>query len=91
MRSLSDLQVRSYDFSESTSEADLGKILWSVCQILIFSKTKKTNDSAGDTVKVTFDYKLSTITAFLTYLRSLRVKQTCRYLDYIFSTRETSR
>ena len=58
MRSLSDLRVRSYDFSKSTSEADLGKILWSVCQILIFSKTKKTNDSAGDTVKVTFDYKL---------------------------------
>ena len=37
---------------------------------------------------VIFDYELFTATTFSTFLKSLRVKPNCRYLDYITAVRE---
>ena len=92
MHSLSDFRMRSFLIEAGDSEIeaqmirDLGRILWSVCKIFDLLKP---NDSAGDTVKVIFDYKHFTATMFSTYLKSSRVKPNCRYLDYILAIRET--
>ena len=88
MRSLSDLRVRAHpnDLKSAEMIYSLAKILWSVskmCDLL------ETNDSAGDTVKIIFDYMLFTATTFSTYLKSLRVKPICKYLDYISADVET--
>ena len=88
MHSLSDFRVRSHPGNE-VEMSGLGKIMWSVCKYLIFSKPS--NDSVGDTVKVIFDYTFFTATTFSTFLKSLRLKPNCRYLDYIpLAVRETS-
>ena len=88
MHSLSDFRVRSHPGNEAEMSG-LGNIMWSVCKYLIFSKPS--NDSVGDTVKVIFDYTLFTATTFSTFLKSLRLKPNCRYLDYIpLVVRETS-
>ena len=68
MHSLSDFRVRAHPGkAETQMMKGLAKILWSVCKILIFSKTKS---STGHTVKVIFDYKLFTATTFSTFLKS---------------------
>jgi hypothetical protein len=88
MHSLSDFRVRSRPSNEAEMKG-LGKILKSVCKILIFSKPN--NDSAGDTVEVIFDCTLFTATTFSTFHKSLRVKPSCRYLEYIpLPLRDTS-
>ena len=85
MHSLSDFRIRSGPGKVVAQMIKgLGKILWSVCKIVIFFNTY---DPAGDTVKVIFDYKLFTAMTISTFLKSLRVKPNCRYLDYI--VRET--
>ena len=66
MHSLSDFRVRSRPADTAQMKA-LGKILWSVCEILTFSSLS--NDSAGDTVKVIFNYKLFIATTFSTFLK----------------------
>ena len=103
MHSLSDLRVRSRPDGEEHMKG-LDKILWSVCKkIDLF---KPSNNSSSDTVKVIFDYKLSTATnksptasnktltptatTFSIFLKSLRVKPNCRYLDCTMAVRETS-
>ena len=88
MHSLSDLRIRSRpievrpDGVKAEMIESLGRILWSVCNNFDLIKT---NDSDGDTVKVIFDYMLFTATTFSTYLKSLRVKPICRYLEYILA------
>ena len=90
MCSLSDFRIRSFPIEVGDTEVEsqmikcLGKILWSVCKIFILNLI---NDSGRDTVKVIFDYKLFTATTFSTYLKSLRVKPNCKYLDYILAIR----
>ena len=82
MHSLSDFRVKSgVRGIETQLMMGLGKILWSVC-IKSWSSKDYIDDSAGDTVKAIFDYRLFTATTFSTYLESLRVKPNCRYLDY---------
>ena len=91
MHSLSDFRVRSPPGYEVEMKG-LGKILWSVFNILI--PQTPNNDSAGDTVEVIFNYTPFTPTTFSIFLKSLRVKPHCRYLDYISlalrDTRDTS-
>ena len=55
MHSLSDFRLRSWsnDHEAEMMMKCVGKILWSVCKILVFSKLS--NDFAVETVKVTFD------------------------------------
>ena len=72
MHSLSDFRLRSRRRNLGKAwMKDLSKILWSVCKLLIFLRTNK-----SDTVEVIFDYKLFTATtlSFSTFLKSLRVK-----------------
>ena len=81
MDSLSDFRVRSGpNKAETQMMKSLGKIVWSVCEILILHET---NDAADNTVKVIFDYKLFTATTFSTFLKSLRVNPIWRYLDFM--------
>ena len=91
MHALSDFRVRSPPGYEVEMKG-LGKILWSVFNILIPQTLN--NDSAGDTVEVIFNYTPFTATTFSIFLKSLRVKPHCRYLDYISlalrDTRDTS-
>jgi hypothetical protein len=83
MHSLSDLRVRSCPGGvEAQSIMKLGKIFWSVYKNL---NHLKTNDSAGDTVKVIFDYELFTVTTYSTYLELLRVNLNYSCLDYIIT------
>ena len=77
MHALSDFRVKScVGGVETQLIKGLGKILWSVCNIFDLLKT---NDSAGDTAKVIFDYKVFTATMFSTFLESLSVKPNCRF------------
>ena len=88
MHSLSDFRVRSRPGGEVDMKG-LNKILWSVFKILI--PQTPNNDSAGDTVEVIFNYTPFTSTTFSIFLKSLRVKPNCRYLDYIsLAVRDTS-
>ena len=91
MHSLSDFRVRSRPGGEVDMK-DLNRILWSVFKTII-SQTPN-NDSAGDTVEVIFNYTPFTSSTFSIFLKSLRVKPHCRYLDYISlalrDTRDTS-
>ena len=88
MHSLSDFRIRSRPVEVHPTEVQallvqgLGEILWSVCKKFDLLQT---NDSAGDAVKIIFDYMLFTATTFLTYLKSLRVKPIYRYLEYILA------
>jgi hypothetical protein len=97
MHSLSDFRVRpvpivpdvNYREVDDSREVEahmikgLGNILWSVCKISDPLKSSN-SQAAGDTVvNVIFDYKLFSATKFSTYLKSLRVKPNCRFLDYI--------
>jgi hypothetical protein len=78
MHCLSDFRVRLNPHEAGIN--GLGKILWSVLKILIFSELTVLLATA----KVTFDYKHFTVTTTsLTFLKSLRGKPNCRYLDYI--------
>ena len=71
MDSLSDFWVRSCpNKAETQMMKSLGKIMWSVCEILILHET---NNAADNTVKVIFYYKLFTAMMFLTFLKSIRV------------------
>ena len=65
MSSLSDLRVGApHDNSEAAEMIkSLGTILWSVSKIMI---PLQTNDSAGNTVKIIFDYMLFTASMFST-------------------------
>jgi hypothetical protein len=56
MHSLSDCRVRSLAEAEIMIHKGLGKVLWSVCKFLILSELSI--DSAGDKVKVIFDYNV---------------------------------
>ena len=78
MHSLSDFRIRSRPGDEAQMKG-LDKILWSVVKTLIFSKL---TILLGDTVKVIFDCKRCTARTFSTFLKSLRVKLNCRYLEY---------
>jgi hypothetical protein len=92
MHCLSDFRVRScIGGIEAQSIKGLGKILWLVCKIFDHLKTND-SESAGDTVKVISDYELCTASTVSRYLKSLRVKLNCRYLDYIplLGVQETS-
>ena len=84
MHSLSDFRVKSLPGgreAEGEMMRGLGKILWSVCKILILSKLS--NNSGDDKVKVIFDCTLFSAAMLSTFRKSLRVKPNCRYLDYI--------
>jgi hypothetical protein len=73
MHCLSDFRVRlNADEAEAEMINGLGMILWSVLKIVIISELKV----LLATVKVIFDYKLYTVTTFLTFLKSLRGKRT---------------
>ena len=87
MHSLSDFRIRCRPGDESNMKRFGKTRLWSVCEIMIFSKLIS-NNSAGDTVEVIFNYKLFTVTTFSTLLKSLRVRPSCRYLDCIMAMRE---
>ena len=80
MHTLSDFRVRSRPGGGEEMKG-LGKILWLVCKN--FDLLINTNHSAGDAVKIIFDYTLYTATTFSTFLKSLRIKPNCKYLDYI--------
>ena len=81
MDSLSDFLVRLHPNKAKTQMMkSLGKIMWSVCEILILHKT---NDAADNTVKVIFYYKLFTAMTFLKFLKSLRVNLIWRYMDFM--------
>ena len=79
MHSLSDFRVRSRP--GEMKGLPMEKILWSVFKILIPQTLN--NDYAGDTVEVIFNYTPYTPATFAIFLKSLRVKPHCRYLDYI--------
>lgn len=90
MHSLSDFRMKSWaGIKPIMMDEGICKILWSVSKILIFTKLSG-YDSAGDTVKIIFDYELSTASTFSTFLKSLRAKQNCRYLECILATGESS-
>jgi hypothetical protein len=87
MHSLSDFRLRIRSNEVGLWIENLHKILWSVYEFSIISKLTIT---AGDIVKVIFNYTLFIATTIWTFLESSTVKPKCRYLEYTPITHVTS-